>query len=150
MLTNRQQEALDELFTYAQGQSRAARSSDFLKTWLGISSADVKTEMMKLLGRKNDVERRLVEWAEGNPVDAVFSLTCAAAAAFYTAERKSNPEVESYVDALYMIASSIWGGYNKEIAVTQSGRAIVTLVKILGPSFSVKTWNRPVSSSPTT
>jgi hypothetical protein len=119
-------------------------AGDMLKTWLGISSKDLKTTLLALNLRKEDLERRLLDWVALNPMHATFEFLGVAAWAFYQAERGVNPRFQTYIDAFYYISTCASVGYADLFAVTQTGRAIAALVMALGPAITNKTLDRPV------
>lgn len=79
---------------------------------------------------------RLRDEVERDPVDAVFRFTLGAAWLFYDAEREENPKVESYLDALMYIATSLNVGYHEIHPRTEAGKAIAAVVHVLGPSLA--------------
>ena len=141
-LTQEQQQALDELMRHVP-KAQAEPPSDWLKTWLGVSKEDLKFTIEAVLAQKEGYQRKLLAWVEGNPLDAMFEFISAAAWAFYQAEKDVNPKISSYVDSLYYIATCASVGYADVFAVTQSGRAIASLVMLLGPALTSKALDKP-------
>ncbi len=152
-LSEEQQHALDELMALVPGRNgnaqpageaaQANNQGDWLQTWLGISSAQVKRGMLDILAKKNGVEKSLIDWVETNPLDATFEFIALASWAFYQAEKDENPRIKSYVDSLYYISTCASVGYADIFAVTQPGRAIATLVMTVGPALTNRTLDRP-------
>ncbi|MCA9960297.1 MAG: ion channel [Chloroflexota bacterium] len=143
MLTPAQQQALDTLFAQAADETAVPPASDMLQTWLGISSTQLQDAWRSLLAKKDQWEGAFLDWAERNPLDAVFSFLGASAVAFYRAEKDVNPRINSYVDAFYYIATCASVGYADIFAVTQSGKAIAALVMVVGPALADRSINRP-------
>ena len=146
-LTQTQQHALDALMA-AVPQPRTTSASAFniesmLGTWLGVSTDEVKLKLASVLGRKDQIEDGLRDWVERNPFDSAMSFLGMSALAFYQAEKGHNPRVETYVDAFYYISTCASVGYADIFAATQRGRAIASLVMIVGPSLTSKTMDRP-------
>jgi hypothetical protein len=138
-LTPEQQQALDELFAHvpqpANGQS-APVQADFLQTWFGVSGSDLKEQLLSLLRKKDVAEQQLLDFARRNPMDAAFGFLVASSMAFYAAEKDVNPRIKTFVDAFYYIATCASVGYADIFALTQTGRAIASLVMILGPALT--------------
>lgn len=147
MLTPVQQQALDLLFTTSVTNSppppEAPPASGFLQTWLGISEAQLTETWQGLLAKKDRLEGAFIDWAEQNPLDAVFSFLGTSAIAFYRAEKDVNPRINTYVDAFYYIATCASVGYADIFAVTQTGKAIAALVMVVGPALADRSINRP-------
>jgi Ion channel len=162
-LTSEQQQALDALMAQvlapvraqaqvppavrpeAQVPPPAASGPDFLQTWLGISREDAGQWLGALVAQKDDLEQRLVRWTERNPLDATFEFLAAATVAFYTAEKDANPKIVTLIDAFYYLATCASVGYADIFAVTQTGRAIASLVMLLGPALTGKALNHPTA-----
>jgi hypothetical protein len=138
-LTLEQQQALDELFARvpqsSNGQSAPAQA-DFLHTWFGVSSSDLKDQLQNLLRKKDVAEQQLLDFARRNPMDAAFSFLVVSSLAFYAAEKEVNPRIKTFVDAFYYIATCASVGYADIFALTQTGRAIASLVMIVGPALT--------------
>ncbi len=154
-LTNEQQQALDELMALVPREEKTlpedldmqklvAEKADFFKTWLGVSSSDLKSAFLALLKQKDGYEKRILDWVEGNPMDATIELLGAASWAFYITEKDQNPRIKTYIDALYYITTCASVGYADIFAVTQTGRAIAALIMTIGPSLTNMTLNRPI------
>lgn len=142
-LTPEQQAALDQLFAQVPAQPRPAETPDALKTWFGVSGSELKAKLLTLFDQKNKVESKLLDLVEANPLDAAVTFIAAASYAFYTAEKDTNPKVKTYVDAFYYIATSASVGYADIFAMTQTGRAIASLVMIVGPALAARSLDRP-------
>ena len=142
-LTLEQQAALDQLFAEVPAQPQPAIAPDMLQTWFGISGSELKAKLLTLFGQKNAFESKLLDMVEANPLDAAVTFIAAASYAFYTAEKDTNPKVKTYVDAFYYIATSASVGYADIFAMTQTGRAIASLVMIVGPALAARSLDRP-------
>ncbi len=141
-ITAEQENALADLTALLQSRP-VPEKPDALKTWLGISGEDVSHIVQGLLTRKAGLENQVLNWTERRPVDAAFEFLATAALAFYTAEKASNPKINSYVDAFYYIATCASVGYADVFAVTQTGRSIASLVMIVGPALTNRLLERP-------
>lgn len=148
MLTPEQQDALDTLLAHMpkNGEETAVPPADFLQTWFGVSGVQLKDYLNSLLNQKRAWEDTFLTWVEGNPLDSAFGFLGAAAAAFYAAEKGANPKIVTYVDAFYYIATCASVGYADVFAVTQSGKAIASLVMVVGPGLADRALNRPKES----
>lgn len=144
-LTLEQQRALDQLLAYVPAAPRPTEVPDFFRTWLGLSSGEIKTKLLRLLDRKRNVEQQLRDIAENNPLDSALGFLTAASLAFYAAEKDVNPKVKTYVDAFYYISTCASVGYADIFAMTQPGRAIAAFVMIVGPALADRSLNRPRS-----
>ena len=142
-LTIQQQQALDELFARVPNGRESDAAPDFLETWFGVSSGEVKAKLQALLAHKNGFERKILDWSEQHPLDSAFEFLAAASLAFYAAEKEANPKVNTYVDAFYYISTCASVGYADIFAATQAGRAIAALVMIVGPALAARSLDRP-------
>ncbi len=146
MLTPEQEHALDTLLASVpknEKETAVPPPADFLQTWLGVSGSQLKDYLSGLLEQKNAWEDTFLTWVEGNPLDSAFGFLGAAAAAFYAAEKDANPKITTYVDAFYYIATCASVGYADVFAITQSGKAIASLVMVVGPGLADRALNRP-------
>ena len=102
-LTAEQEQALTDLLRRppAASASTPSPAPDLLQTWLGVSGADLGAGLQALLARKAQVETRVLNWVERNPLDAAVQFLGAAAWAFYRAEQNANPRIATYTDAFY-------------------------------------------------
>ncbi len=141
-LTLEQEQALEALA--ARVQAGHAAGSDLLKTWTGISLEEASRFVDGLLARKAALEGRLLGWVEQQPLEAPFAFLAACSLAFYSAEKETNPKIKTYVDAFYYISTCASVGYADVFAVTQKGRAIASLVMIVGPALTSHALERPL------
>ena len=148
-LTPAQEQALDELVAQMrQAQSKpapAASEPDLLQTWLGISQADLYQKIFMLLGKKDEYEKRFLDWVNANPLEANTEFLGLAAWAFYQAEKDTNPKIQTYIDAFYYISTCASVGFADMFAVTQTGRTIAAIVMMIGPSLTGRALNYPDS-----
>ena len=143
-LTLEQQQALEALMAHVPpARAASAAQPDWLQTWLGLSPETVREWLDTLLANKGRLETRLRTWAERNPLDATFEFLAAAAVAFYAAEKDANPKIKTLLDAFYYISTCASVGYADIFAVTQTGRAVASLVMTLGPALTGHILNRP-------
>ena len=150
-LTSEQQQALDVLFASMPrpaDDNGAAPQPDFLQTWFGISSGDLRTQLQSLLRKKDGLEQQLLDFAKRNPLDSAFGFLMAASVAFYAVEKEVNPRIKTFTDAFYYIATCASVGYADIFALTQTGRAIAALVMILGPGLTNAALDRPMPPAP--
>jgi hypothetical protein len=146
MLTTEQQHALDELLAYVPQNgavTAVAPHPDWLQTWLGISGSQVQTFLDSLREQKSAWQDAFLTYVAESPLDSTFAFLGASAAAFYAAEKEANPKINSFLDAFYYIATCASVGYADVFAVTQSGKAIASLVMIVGPAMTDRILNRP-------
>jgi hypothetical protein len=144
-VTPEQQQALDDLMQAVQQAKNPPHpeTPDWMQTWLGISRQDVRETVRSLLGQKNGLEARLLDWVEANPLDASLEFLGVASWAFFQAEKDVNPKIQTYVDAFYYISTCASVGYADIFAVTQTGRTIAALVMIVGPALAARSLDRP-------
>lgn len=119
--------------------------SDPLQVWLGVSGEQVQAYLDAFFQQRDTWEGRFLDWAESNPMESAFGFLGAAAAAFYAAERVENPKINTFIDAFYYIATCASVGYADVFAVTQTGKAIASMVMVIGPGLADRALNRPVS-----
>ena len=143
-LTVEQEEALTELMRRVPVRaSTPPAAPGFLETWLGVSSVDLRGTLQGLLHAKDRYQARLLDWIEQNPLDANGEFMLGVAWLFYQAEHGVNSRIQTYVDAVYYIATCASVGYADIFAVTQAGRAIAALVMTVGPALTNKALDRP-------
>jgi hypothetical protein len=144
-LTAEQQQALDDLARLAKQPQVAAQpaQADWLQTWLGISRQEVRQMVESLLAQKDAAQGRLLDWVEANPLESALEFLGVASWAFYQAEKGHNPKIQTYMDAFYYISTCASVGYADIFAVTQTGRAIASLVMIVGPAMATRSLDRP-------
>ena len=109
---------------------------DMLKTFTGISSAQVVKAWRVVVDKRGEVESEIVERLTRYPMESLAGFLLGTSAAFYLAEREANPKIKTFVDALYYISTCLSVGYADIFAQTQAGRAIATLVMTVGPSLT--------------
>jgi len=148
-LTPEQQAALDQLFLHVpSGDGHTPPVADALHTWLGVSGADVKARLLDLLNKKDELEAQLLDLVKRYPLDSAFGFLLASSWAFYAAEKDVNPRIKTFIDAFYYIATCASVGYADIFASTQTGRAIASLVMILGPALTNSALDRPAKTRP--
>jgi hypothetical protein len=139
MLTTQQQQALDELMAHSPLlKGEGSHQMRGVRSLFGTSNQDLQNKLMALLGRKDGLQAQFLDWCERNPMDSAFSFLAAASMAFYLSERGANPKIKTYVDAYYYISTCASVGYADVFAVTQLGKAIASLVMVLGPAMATK------------
>jgi Ion channel len=144
MLTPQQHAALDDLMSHVPEPANPAPMLDsFLGAFLGLSATDIREKLSALTLRKDALEDRVRDWVEANPLDSALTFLAGSAWAFYAAEKGINPKVETYVDAFYYISTSASVGYADTFPMTQRGKAIASLVMMLGPSLAGRALDRP-------
>ncbi len=114
-----------------------------MQTWVGVSSSELKSKLMKLFDQKNEFESRLLDLVEQNPLDAAVTFLAGASYAFYIAEKDINPKIKTYIDSFYYISTCASVGYADIFAATQAGRAIAAFVMIVGPALAARSLDRP-------
>jgi hypothetical protein len=150
-LTTEQQSALDELVAHLPPSTSAkpAEASlmevalEALQTWLGVSPNEVRSLWDKFLARKAGMQSQWLDRVERNPLEAALEFLSAASLAFYLAEKDANPKIKTYIDAFYYISTCASVGYADIFAITQTGRAVASLVMIVGPALAARTLERP-------
>ena len=109
---------------------------DMLKTFTGISSAQVVEAWRVAVDKRGEIESEIVERMTRYPMESLAGFLLGTSAAFYLAEREANPKIKTFVDALYYISTCLSVGYADIFAQTQAGRAIATLAMTVGPSLT--------------
>ena len=109
---------------------------DMLKTFTGISSAQVVEAWRVVVDKRGEIESEIVERLTRYPMESLAGFLLGTSAAFYLAEREANPKIKTFVDALYYISTCLSVGYADIFAQTQAGRAIATLVMTVGPALT--------------
>lgn len=148
-LTSEQLSALDELMARVSPPKSAepplvGAALEAVQTWLGLSPAEVHGLWDKFLARKVGLQSQWLDRVERNPLEAALEFLSAASLAFYWAEKDENPKIKTYIDAFYYISTCASVGYADIFAVTQTGRAVASLVMIVGPALAARTLERPV------
>ncbi len=151
-LTVEQAQVLD-LLVRSIRTPQAAAQPDLLQTWFGVSRAEAAQAVSGLLAKKDALEQRFLDWVERFPIDSAMEFLAGASLAFYAAEKETNPKVNTYIDAFYYIATCASVGYADVFAMTQQGRAVASLVMIVGPAMTNQLLQRskaPAVSHPVT
>lgn len=94
---------------------------------LAVSGAEPSLEGLK---------SRLRDEVNRDPMDAMVRFAAGAAWLFYQAEHGVNPRVETYLDALAYISTSLSVGYHEIHPRTQAGQLIASVVHMVGPSLA--------------
>jgi hypothetical protein len=81
------------------------------------------------------------------PADELTALVVWGASLFYLAESGVNPMVRSYWDALHYVATSLSVGYANVFPVTGLGKAIGSVVMMVGPALSARALDRAPRAS---
>lgn len=118
-------------------------NSDFLYTFTGISTERVTQFMQTLLTERIEWESQVVERLTNRPIESLTGFVMISALAFYAAERHENPKINTLVDSLYYVSTSLSVGYADIFPVTQQGKLIATLVQAVGPAFAANALNPP-------
>lgn len=77
-----------------------------------------------------------------SPAEELTALVVWGASLFYLAESGVNPMVRSYWDALHYVATSLSVGYANVFPVTGLGKAIGSVVMMVGPALSARALDR--------
>lgn len=146
-LTPEQQQSLHELLGHIPNHEPKVESKTpgLLETWLGLSDDQIQSRLLSLMTQKRHAEEMFLDWVEGNPLDAAFAFLGVTSVAFYRAEYGINPRIKTYTDAFYYISTCASVGYADIFAVTQTGKAIASLVMIIGPALAARSLDRPKS-----
>ncbi len=144
-LTPEQEQALNELLGHVPTHQPQAEppTPGLLETWLGLSNEQIQARLLSLVTQKQQAEGMFLDWVEGNPLDAAFVFLGVTSAAFYRAEFGINPRIKTYTDAFYYISTCASVGYADIFAMTQTGKAIASLVMIVGPALAARSLDRP-------
>ena len=78
-----------------------------------------------------------------DPMGSVVKAVLAGSAAFYAAERASNPKVASFYDALVYVATSLSGGHSDVLATTAAGKSIGAALMAYGPALAAGAFAPP-------
>lgn len=144
-LSPEQEQTLQDLIAHLPRpalQAQPGSLDGILGTWLGVSQADLNTGWQSLSERRTELENRAIAWAEKRPLDAAFEFLGAASLAFYMVEKGINPKIDTYIDAFYYISTCASVGYADIFPATHTGRAIASLVMVVGPALAAKALDR--------
>ena len=144
-LTPEQEQALNELLGHVPNHQPQTEPPvpGFLETWLGLSNDQIQAQLLSLVTQKQKAEGLFLDWVEGNPLDAAFVFLGVTSAAFYRAEYGIKPRIKTYTDAFYYISTCASVGYADIFAITQTGKALASLVMIVGPALAARSLDRP-------
>jgi voltage-gated potassium channel len=78
-----------------------------------------------------------------DPMNAVVFTVLLGAAAFYAAERRDNPKVTSFYDALVYASTNLSVGYSDIFAKTEAGKAIGSTLMTYGPALAARVFDVP-------
>lgn len=140
-LSPAQQQALEELVSYLPRENPV--QPDWMKSWLGLSQEDLKSTLQALRTVKDGYEEKFLDWIESRPLDSTLELIAIASWTYYQVEKGINPKVNTYIDAFYYISTCASVGYADVFPSTQIGRAIASLVMIVGPPITSQALARP-------
>ncbi len=91
------------------------------------------------------VKRWLREAQQRDPMDATLTVVLVGSALYYAAERRANPRIDSFDDALLYIATSLSVGYADHHPVTPLGKLVGTVVQTYGPSLAAGILGAPAA-----
>jgi hypothetical protein len=84
---------------------------------------------------------RLRELQAREPMTATALTVLLGAAAFYAAERKENPKVASFHDAVVYASTNISVGYSDILAKTPLGKLVGSLLMTYGPALAARAFD---------
>jgi len=123
--------------------AQARPAPDMLKAFTGVSGQQIVEAVRTLVQRRGEIETELVERLTRYPMETLAGFLLGTSAAFYLAERNVNPNIKTFVDALYYLSTCLSVGYADIFAQTQTGRVIATLVMTVGPSLTSELLDPP-------
>lgn len=88
-----------------------------------------------LLGAWNRTRDALRDAAREDPVDTAFATIFCGSYLFFLAERRTNPKVKTFGDAMVFISTCMSVGYSDIFARTEAGKYIASTVMTVGPSM---------------
>ena len=83
------------------------------------------------------------EQQQEDPMNAIVFTVLLGAAAFYHAERRENPKVTSFYDALVYVSTSLSVGYADIFPKTEAGKAIASTLMTYGPALAARVFDVP-------
>lgn len=92
------------------------------------------------------LHQELRAYQSREPANAAVMVVLFGAAAFFAAERGSNPKVQSYFDALVYVSTNLSVGYCDIFAKTPLGKAIGSVLMTYGPALAARALDAPASS----
>ena len=95
------------------------------------------------IGALDRVHARLRELQAREPMTATALTVLLGAAAFYAAERKDNPKVASFHDAVVYASTNISVGYSDILARTPLGKLVGSLLMTYGPALATRAFDAP-------
>lgn len=81
-------------------------------------------------------KHELREWAERDPLDALFAVVFGGGLAFYVAERDTNPACQSPWDGILYMSTALSVGYDNLFPTTSAGHALATFAQTFGPALA--------------
>jgi voltage-gated potassium channel len=110
-----------------------ARALATLVAVASVASPDLRDGVRDVY---ESARRRLRGGAAASPGATLAGAVIASAAAFYGAERGSNPQVRTYEDALVFVAACLTAGYSNIVARTPAGKALAAWLMGVGPALA--------------
>jgi hypothetical protein len=96
-----------------------------------------------LSSAKSELRNAIVD----DPLDALLVTCLGGAWLFYVAEKDDNPKINSFWDSLVFVTTSLSVGYANMFAVTNSGKAIASVLMTIGPAMAAKALELPRAQS---
>ena len=90
------------------------------------------------------VKQQLKDLVDRDPMDALIAAVVGGGFAYYLAERDTNDHCNTPLDGI-LYASSALFGYDTAQPTTESGRAVASLVKTLGPALATNAFSPPAA-----
>jgi voltage-gated potassium channel len=91
------------------------------------------------------IKDRARETFARDPIDVTLVTVFASAYLFWRAERKANPKVKTFGDAMVFTTTCISVGYSDIFARTAYGKAIASWLMTVGPSMAAAFFNPPAA-----
>ena len=91
---------------------------------------------------------KIRDYQAREPANAIALTVLVSAVAFYVAERKRNPKIASFSDALTYTATNLSVGYSDIFAKTPAGKAIGALLMTYGPALATRALDPPGPPAP--
>jgi hypothetical protein len=108
-------------------------------SWLGQSKSGVVGGATSY----EDLKGWLRGHADRDPLDTAVTTALVGGVVFYLAERKDNPRVQTPLDGILYIATSLSVGYADYHPKTELGKVIASAVQTVGPAMAARALDTP-------
>ncbi len=94
-----------------------------------------------------ELKDRVRGLATRDPIDAMLVTVFGSALLFWHAERRENPKVNTFGDALVFVTTCVSVGYSDIFARTPQGKAIASWLMTVGPALAASLFDPPAAEA---